>query len=320
LNLNITGNKFNNCQRQSIDLALNNTKALIVENEFKDVNEGAHISINNNTTAHITRNLFWANRNAINILNPKLVYIYSNIFIQKSSDNNIDFIKNRTNYNNESKESGITPYLYVFNNTAHFKNQGLLVSSTFGSIAIKNNLCLNESNYNIHLNETIGFDNYLFHRNLIINKSFNQLIKNATANNYALLTNSKAHNTGAELEFMGTFSDYNNTIHNPQPDIGAIWLNGNNDNPYFNTTHISTDLKSQISCYPNPVVDLLYIKNNNNITATIEIFNNSGKLISKKRTDSNFSVISLKKHPQGLYLLKVTSSYQSFTKLILVKP
>jgi hypothetical protein len=59
------------------------------------------------------------------------------------------------------------------------------------------------------------------------------------------------------------------------------------------------------SIYPNPASDLLYINGLNNESATVTIFDVSGKIvINQSLTNNTIDVSSL---PKGIYILRVTT-------------
>jgi len=75
---------------------------------------------------------------------------------------------------------------------------------------------------------------------------------------------------------------------------------------------------SEITIYPNPVANYLYIENNSDIIFTrAKIYDISGKLItSKTNIESNINVSNL---PNGFYILKLSNDKTSVTKKFIVK-
>jgi len=78
----------------------------------------------------------------------------------------------------------------------------------------------------------------------------------------------------------------------------------------------SFQLNAQVSIYPNPVDDKLYIKNNSAaILNQITIFNILGKELLKMKIDS--SKIDLQALPPGVHLIRVETSLGNFYKTII---
>lgn len=76
------------------------------------------------------------------------------------------------------------------------------------------------------------------------------------------------------------------------------------------------DFYNQISLFPNPTDNIVYLKNSENITINkIEIYNNIGQLIETTKKD----FISLNSYSSGLYFFKIFSSEGVLIKRIIKK-
>jgi len=69
-----------------------------------------------------------------------------------------------------------------------------------------------------------------------------------------------------------------------------------------------------LSIYPNPTSDLLHLKGIN--TGVVQLFDLTGKMVFIKENEFN---LSLGKYTKGIYLLKVSSGSDYFTKKIILK-
>jgi len=80
---------------------------------------------------------------------------------------------------------------------------------------------------------------------------------------------------------------------------------------------ISTDEieKEEIIVFPNPTNGILRIVNHNIIS--VEVFNLSGQTIIKTLPTGNIENIDLRNNPKGVYLIKVVSKDNSFTRKII---
>ena len=84
---------------------------------------------------------------------------------------------------------------------------------------------------------------------------------------------------------------------------------------------IEENLVSEISVYPNPVTDLLFVKNDNGLIVSIELIDISSKVCAKKSAENNASVIQLplSKYPSGMYILKMNFENETKSVKILKK-
>jgi pectate lyase len=71
----------------------------------------------------------------------------------------------------------------------------------------------------------------------------------------------------------------------------------------------------QISIYPNPVTEILYIKNTSG--GIIEVFDLNGSLLKQFDTQSGTASVDLRSMPQGIYMVKVKSSNSTIVKKII---
>lgn len=83
------------------------------------------------------------------------------------------------------------------------------------------------------------------------------------------------------------------------------------------TARLILDKKIQI--YPNPTDAISYLYQTDNELITIEILEVTGKLIRRWPTDDSKVAINLTDQPEGIYLIKVTSTNQAAQQFKLVK-
>lgn len=83
------------------------------------------------------------------------------------------------------------------------------------------------------------------------------------------------------------------------------------------TLPVATDefAPDQISIYPNPVTDILYINNMND--GIIEIFNLNGSLIRQFDQKAETVSVDMKSMPQGIYMIKIKSGNSTEVKKII---
>jgi len=76
----------------------------------------------------------------------------------------------------------------------------------------------------------------------------------------------------------------------------------------------------QVSLYPNPVVDMLTIRNNHHGDIAVKIFNINGTLITSSRLDGNSSIESnLSSYAPGLYFVSLTMNDGTEKKYKIIK-
>lgn len=88
---------------------------------------------------------------------------------------------------------------------------------------------------------------------------------------------------------------------------------------YINTSGIeNTSENAQMKVYPNPVEDILYIENENNINR-IDIYNTQGVMVMSAKFDLPSVNINMDSLDKGLYIMKVYTEQTTFTKEIIKK-
>ena len=82
-------------------------------------------------------------------------------------------------------------------------------------------------------------------------------------------------------------------------------------------TGIADNSADQLSIYPNPANDMLYIENNGD--AQIEIFNANGSLVLSRTLEEQLSKIDITALTEGLYLVKIKRESGITTRKILIQ-
>ncbi len=77
-------------------------------------------------------------------------------------------------------------------------------------------------------------------------------------------------------------------------------------------------MTNELSFYPNPVKDNLYIRNNHTIE-NVKILDLAGKILSEIKLNSNEGEINMQQFPTGIYFVKITTSSKSETVKIIKK-
>ena len=95
-----------------------------------------------------------------------------------------------------------------------------------------------------------------------------------------------------------------NKFQNPDNDYGYGIPNFANANDAFNDLSIDVPFAQKNQIYPNPTKGEVFIKNNSKIVS-IEVYDQSGKLVKKNYDRSSIDLQTL---PNGVYLLKIKDS------------
>ncbi|NPA45067.1 MAG: T9SS type A sorting domain-containing protein, partial [Chlorobi bacterium] len=74
--------------------------------------------------------------------------------------------------------------------------------------------------------------------------------------------------------------------------------------------------KNDISFYPNPVSDILTIKNNSQENYEIEIFDVSGKLFYNTTSKSTTFKLNISNYPKGIYFVNIIDDVKKSFKFI----
>ena len=107
---------------------------------------------------------------------------------------------------------------------------------------------------------------------------------------------------------------------NQNAEEGAIWFMGDESNDFYPmlTETLSVDNvvvnKALVQLYPNPVVNELHLKSNQDIQS-IELYNANGQMLKTLKSVNKVSVSDL---PKGVYFLKIrineTTQFEKFIK------
>lgn len=109
------------------------------------------------------------------------------------------------------------------------------------------------------------------------------------------------------------------TAYNPTGTVSNTYtttmgVNGIYKNVYDSTLSTSTNSLSKISLYPNPVSEVLFIKNAEN--AAYKIFDLTGKSIKQGSYKNGIAVSSMSK---GIYIIQITEKGQQTTEKFIIK-
>lgn len=114
------------------------------------------------------------------------------------------------------------------------------------------------------------------------------------------------------FEYEQIFSGKNLTVTNPlgHKIFYSNMILGNSEVP----------LEQAISIYPNPAKNEVFLKSSRNISenGNVEIFDNSGKLVSQQKISTTNS-INIQKLPNGVYTLKVTDLGEQHSSRLIVE-
>lgn len=97
-------------------------------------------------------------------------------------------------------------------------------------------------------------------------------------------------------------------------DSNAAAVSGMSSFDFSTLSVVANDL-AEISIYPNPVKDIIYIANANTIVIKAEIHNLNGQLVLSQ--ENNLTAIDVHRLPSGMYMLKLYSDKANKTIKIL---
>jgi len=80
---------------------------------------------------------------------------------------------------------------------------------------------------------------------------------------------------------------------------------------------ISETQKTEISIYPNPAIDKLYLSENNLINASVQIYSLEGKIIVSQEINNN--EIDVNQLEKGIYIIKILDNNNFISTKIFVK-
>ena len=87
----------------------------------------------------------------------------------------------------------------------------------------------------------------------------------------------------------------------------------------YNSLAVSDVNKKSISIYPNPADKNIFIKSDDEIIKSYEIYDMSGKLIKSQKTDCNQCEINVSKITKGNYILNVNLKNRIVGQKIIIK-
>lgn len=87
---------------------------------------------------------------------------------------------------------------------------------------------------------------------------------------------------------------------------------------YVNTSGLESTADTQLKAYPNPVEDILYIENANNINR-VDIYNINGVLVGSSTFGSPEVNVNMSTLDKGLYIVKIYTEENTYTKEVIKK-
>jgi C1A family cysteine protease len=143
----------------------------------------------------------------------------------------------------------------------------------------------------------------------------------STTNNPTIL-NSKTSDGTSIGSFTSTITDLTNgvTYHIRAYATNCTGTGYGSDIPYtHNPTGIENIQTTEISVFPNPITDILYIEYKNNNYETIKIFNSKGVLLAKGKVISPIQQFDFSKYEYGLYMLEFVKHSGESTRIKVIK-
>lgn len=221
--------------------------------------------------------------------------------------------------NNSTNDGGIMKNVIGFSKTDYsfdYKISGIDGSDYYMAVQDNNNTVLagfsiDYEQGNVSIYDGILDDGVPTSLNLSPNTWYNfKMIVNMVSNSVEYFVNNTS--LGSKNFLTGTTGF--NVINFVYDDFGSGFTLDNIKILDANLLSISENIKnSPIDIYPNPTSDFVNIKINENIES-VEIFDSSGKLISKD--SSGREQISVSFLQNGLYILKVKTKNSTYTKKI----
>jgi len=204
-------------------------------------------------------------------------------------------------------DNNLTGYTEVIQN---INGSILTVSSEAGDVSISNGKVVANNDWiYFNFNTNVKLSNF----NLDFSQGNHVEIKMYDINGIELVKRSTIAAGSGFLDLT-----YNNTITNDF--ISKVWLNFVNLGFSINYITISDNElglddfnKNEISLYPNPVNDILYIQGNNS-KLNVSIFNMLGEKVITKNQTTHIDLSSLK---EGVYIAKLSSEEKTITKKII---
>ena len=221
---------------------------------------------------------------------------------------------------NTFQESNVLIYLNIYDSTAYEKKYAILQSQdSIDEIALTNNPIVNYVGpYYIITSsgDTVGISS-LFYVKLNQESDIALLDSMANSNNVTILGNDtfmplwytvecSEHSTGNALEMANLFYESNNFEHSAPDLMGSV-----------QPAILNVKENQNISIYPNPAKDYIYIKQNSislNIQE-ISIYDLSGKKVKSYAPDSD--KINIKDIRSGFYVLSINTENNIITYKII---
>ncbi|RLD76880.1 MAG: hypothetical protein DRJ07_15570 [Bacteroidetes bacterium] len=212
----------------------------------------------------------------------------------------------------------------IYNCGTADNNIGIEVATDSNNYSNHGNIFENNLVYNENTDETISFydtimnietlndnDNtngYTISNNIGENPLFVEVIEE----DFHLQSNSPCIDAGTTPLATSDWDSNAIPFPNTLPDIGIYEFQG--------TLGLSDEVfDSNLFIYPNPVSNILFIKNKTNeVIEIVTIFDITGKLVYNKTIESNSTQISLNifKLKPGFYILNLKSNLNTYTKKI----
>jgi hypothetical protein len=90
----------------------------------------------------------------------------------------------------------------------------------------------------------------------------------------------------------------------------SIWLSAST----YSITATQNQIKKDLVVFPNPFTDFLFIKSDNPILETIQIYDFSGKLVFSRNAFNSNEQITVNDLSSGIYILKIGNEYKRIIK------
>ena len=137
------------------------------------------------------------------------------------------------------------------------------------------------------------------------------------------ILNSKTSDGTSLGSFTSTITDLTNgvTYHIRAYATNCKGTGYGSDIPYtHNPTGIENIQTTEISVFPNPITDMLYIEYKNDNYETINIFNSKGVLLAKEKVISPVQQFDFSKYEYGLYILEFVKHTGETRRIKVIKP
>jgi len=92
--------------------------------------------------------------------------------------------------------------------------------------------------------------------------------------------------------------------------------------PYEISTTVGineTSINLEMSVYPNPTIDYLTLKVEDNFNLSYQLYDLQGKVIENKKVNTNSTIIKMEGLPKAVYFLKVVNNKQAVKTFKIIK-